>query len=103
MANPIETLQKALNWMGGYILIPEEYRPEVMLSDGNDDTKKAKIKSIVHVCEHFANKPEDDMMRVKVIDIDDEMWDAEEYMDESNLKDLVIACGCIDNKMIKNH
>ena len=103
MANPIETLQSALNWMGGYILIPEEYRSEFTLSDGNDDTKTTKIKSIVHVCEHFAENPADDIMRVKVIDIDDEMWDAEEYMDESNLKDLVIACGCIDNKLIRNH
>lgn len=103
MKSPIETLQGALNWFNGYILIPEEYRPEVMLSDGNDDTKKVKIKSIVHVCEHFADDPKDDMMRVKVIDVDDEMWDAEEYMDESQLKDLVIACGCIDSKLIRNH
>jgi hypothetical protein len=29
------------------------------------------------------------------------MWDAEEYLDESQLKDLVIICGCIDNKLIK--
>lgn len=103
MKNPIETLQGALNWNDGYILIPEEYRPEVMLSDGNEYTKKTKIKSIVHVCEHLANDPVDDMMCIKVIDIDDVMWDAEECMDESNLKDLVIACGCIDSKLIRNH
>lgn len=103
MKNPIETLQGALNWMGGYILIPEEYRNEFTLSDGGDDSKTTKIKSIVHVCEHFADKPEDDMMRVKLIDVDDEMWDAEEYLDESHLKDLVIICGCIDGKMIRNH
>lgn len=103
MKNPIETLQGALNWMGGYILIPEEYRCELTLSNDNDDTKTTKIKSIVHVCEHFADKPEDDMMRVKLIDTDDEMWDAEEYLDESHLKDLVIACGCVDSKLIRNH
>lgn len=37
MKSPIETLQGALNWFGGYILIPEEYREEFFLSDGGDD------------------------------------------------------------------
>lgn len=101
MANPIETLQDALNWVGGYILIPEKYREEFFLSDGSDDAKVTKIKSIIHVCEHLADKPEDDMMRVKLIDMDDEMWDAEEYLDESHLKDLVIICGKIDTKLIQ--
>lgn len=101
MKSPIETLQGALNWFGGYILIPEEYREEFFLSDGGDDAKITKIKSIIHVCEHFADKPEDDMMRVKLIDVDDQMWDAEEYLDESHLKDLVIICGKIDNELVK--
>ena len=101
MKNPIETLQGALNWNNGYILIPEEYREEFFLADGSDDAKTTKIKSIVHVCEHFAEKSEDDLMRVKVIDVDDEMWDAEEYMDESELKDLVIICGKLDSKLIR--
>lgn len=100
MKSPIETLQGALNWFGGYILIPEEYREEFHLSDGMDDEKTAKIKSIVHVCEHFADNPVNDMMRVKLIDEDEQMWDAEEYLDESHLKDLVIICGKIDNKLV---
>jgi hypothetical protein len=41
------------------------------------------------------------MMRVKLIDVDDQMWDAEEYLDESHLKDLVIICGKIDNNLVK--
>lgn len=101
MKSPIETLQGALNWFGGYILIPEEYREEFFLSDGGDDEKTTKIKSIIHVCEHFADKPENDIMRVKLIDVDDQMWDAEEYLDESHLKDLVIICGKIDNKLVR--
>ena len=101
MKSPIETLQGALNWFGGYILIPEEYREEFFLSDGGDDEKTTKIKSIIHVCERFADKPEDDIMRVKLIDVDDQMWDAEEYLDESHQKDLVIICGKIDNKLVR--
>ena len=101
MKSPIETLQGALNWFGGYILIPEEHREEFFLSDGLGDEKTTKIKSIIHVCEHFADNPADDMMRVKLIDSDDEMWDAEEYLDESHLKDLVIICGKIDNNLVK--
>ncbi len=102
MANPIETLEKALHWLGGYILIPEEYRKEFNLSDGCDDHKTTTIKSIVSVCETPTNNKEF-IFRVKVIDTDDVMWDAEEYMTESDLKDLVIACGCIDSKLIRNH
>ena len=101
MKHPIEILQGALNWFGGYILIPEEYREEFFLSDGGDDEKTTKIKSIVHVCERFADNPADDMMRVKLIDEDDQMWDAEEYLIESHLKDLVIICGKIDSKLVK--
>ena len=101
MKSPIETLQDALNWCGGYILIPEEYREEFFLSDGGDDEKTTKIKSIIHVCERFADDPADDMIRIKLIDADDQMWDAEEYLDESHLKDLVIICGKIDNKLVK--
>ena len=101
MKNPIETLQDALNWCGGYILIPEEYREEFHLSDGADDEKTTKVKSIIHVCEHFAENPADDMMRVKLIDEDDQMWDAEEYLDENHLKDLVIICGKIDHKLVR--
>ena len=101
MKHPIEILQGALNWVGGYILIPEEYREEFFLSDGGDDEKTTKIKSIVHVCERFADNPEDDIMRVKLIDEDDQMWDAEEYLIESHLKDLVIICGKIDSKLVK--
>ena len=41
------------------------------------------------------------MMRVKLIDEDDQMWDAEEYLIESHLKDLVIICGKIDSKLVK--
>lgn len=101
MKHPIEILQEALNWCGGYILIPEKYREEFYLCDGGDDEKTTKIKSIVHVCERFADKPEDDIMRVKLIDEDDQMWDAEEYLIESHLKDLVIICGKIDSKLVK--
>ena len=101
MKSPIQILQDALNWWGGYILIPVNYREEFPLSDGGDDTKITKIKSIVHVCEHFADNPADDMIRVKLIDEDDIMWDAEEYLDESHLKDLVIICGKIDSKLVR--
>lgn len=100
MKTPIQILQDAVNWCGGYILIPEEYREEFFLSDGGDDEKTTKIKSIIYVCEHFAYNPAYDMMRVKLIDEDDQMWDAEEYLDESHLKDLVIICGKIDNKLV---
>lgn len=100
MKSPIETLEGALNWFGGYIHIPEEYRETFNLSDGCDEQKTTKIQSIVSVCENPSTIAEP-LIRVKVIDEDGHMWDAEEYLDESQLKDLVIICGCIDNRTIK--
>lgn len=100
MKSPIEILEGALHWFGGYILIPEEYRETFTLSDGCDDKKTTKIKSIISVCETPTNTTEN-IIRVKVIDEDDILWDAEEYMAETNLKDLVIICGKIDSKLVR--
>lgn len=67
---------------GGYIFIPEDKRQTYQLSDG-DEEKVTKIKSVVWVCEYINNG--EDMVRVKVIDEDDVMWDLEEYMDNMQL------------------
>lgn len=67
---------------GGYIFIPEDKRQTYQLSDG-DEEKVTKIKSVVWVCEYISNG--EDMVRVKVIDEDDVMWDLEEYMDNMQL------------------
>ena len=99
MKSPIETLEDGLTWFGGYILIPEEYRETFNLSDGCEQ-KTTKIQSIVSVCENPSTIAEP-LIRVKVIDEDGHMWDAEEYLDESQLKDLVIICGKIDNNLVK--
>jgi hypothetical protein len=99
MKSPIEILEGGLNWFGGYIIIPEEYRETFELSDGCEDHKTTKIKSIISVCEN-PDSPSV-ITRVKVIDEDDAMWDAEEYMTTDSLKDLVIICGKIDNELIK--
>ena len=96
MKYPIEILQSALNQCNGYILIPEKYRKEFCLSDGGDDTKTAKIKSIINVCEDFADVAKDDIITIKMIDEDDQMWDA-----ENHLKDLVKICGKIDSNLVK--
>ena len=96
MKYPIEILQSALNRCDGYILIPEKYRKEFCLSDGGDDTKTTKIKSIVNVCELFDDSPKDDIITIKMIDEDDQMWDA-----ENHLKDLVKICGKIDSNLVK--
>jgi hypothetical protein len=102
MKNPIETIKGTLQWYGGYILIPNEYRETFDLSDGCGDNKTARIKSIVSVCETPLNTDEQgDITQVKVIDEDDTMWDAEEYMDTDALKELVIICGKIDSKAIR--
>lgn len=100
MKSPIEILEDALHFVGGYILIPEEYRETFELSDGCGYNKTTKIKSIISVCESWTSTGED-IIRVKVLDEDDAMWDAEEYMTTDSLKDLVIICGKIDNKLIK--
>jgi len=67
---------------GGYIFIPEDKRQTYQLSDG-DEEKVTKIKSVVWICEYISNG--EDMVRVKVIDEDDVMWDLEEYMDNMQL------------------
>lgn len=67
---------------GGYIFIPEDKRYTYQLSDG-DEEKTTKIKSVVWVCEYISNG--EDMVRVKVIDEDDVMWDLEEYMNNTQL------------------
>ena len=96
MQNPIETLKTALQWYGGYVVIPEEYRKTVELSDGDRDHKTTIIKSIVSVCETPMNTPEQGYIdQVKVIDEDDVMWDAEEYMTTDALKYLVMVCEVI--------
>ena len=69
---------------GGYIFIPEDKRYTYKLSDGCDDEKVTKIKSVVWVCEHI-NSDGENLICVKVIDEDDDMWDLEEYMDNMQL------------------
>lgn len=91
MKNPIEILEDALTDKGGYIFIPEKHREVFELSDGCGDDKTSKIKSIISVCENPCCNSI--MIRVKVMDEDDVLWDAEEYLSTEQLKDLVIICG----------
>lgn len=83
----IEKLEGKMGIFGGYALIPSDKRPTITLSDGCDDTKTTQIKSVVWVCE-CVNNDNEDIVRVKCIDMDDEMWDVEEYMTEQDMETL---------------
>lgn len=83
----IEKLEGLLQQAGGYIIIPEEKRRLFLLSDGIEDTRAVKLQSIVWVCESIYNG--EFSIRIKAIDTDDDMWDVEEYMTESDIKILI--------------
>ena len=83
----IEKLEELLQQAGGYILIPEEKRRLFLLSDGVEDTRTAKLQSIVWVCENIYN--DEFFIRIKAIDTDGDMWDVEEYMAESDVRILI--------------
>ena len=87
MENIIEQMEDALCNLGGYAYISADKRPTITLSDGCDDTKTTQIKSVVWVCE-CVNSDNEDIVRVKCIDMDDEMWDVEEYMNENDMETL---------------
>ena len=83
----IEKLEGLLQQAGGYIWTPEEKRRLFRLSDGFEDTRAAKLQSIVWVCESIYN--DEFFIRIKAIDTDGDMWDVEEYMAESDVKILI--------------
>lgn len=87
MENIIEQLENELSNYGGYILIPADKRPTVTFSDGCDETKTTKVKSVVWVMEFYTNN--EFFFRIKCLDEDDEMWDFEEYLDEEGQKALL--------------
>lgn len=87
MKNTLEQLEEVLCNLGGYAVIPSNKRAIMALSDGLDDGKVTLIKSIVSVDENCGQR--EPLTRLKCIDIDDEMWDIEEYLTEGQQQSLL--------------
>lgn len=85
----IDQFEEVLYNLGGYALIPADKRPTLTLSDGCGDSKTTQIKSIVAVDENCGER--EAMTRLKCIDVDDEMWDLEEYLGERE-QQLLLCC-----------
>lgn len=90
MKEHICSLEFLLNIMRGYYhIIDPENRPTLTLSDGQGESKTTKIKSIVAVDENCGQA--EAMTRLKCIDVDDVMWDIEEYMTTDDIRTLCKA------------
>ena len=90
MKEHICSLEFLLNIMRGYYhIIDPEKRPTLTLSDGCGDSKTTQIKSIVAVDENCGER--EAMTRLKCIDVDDVMWDIEEYMTTDDIRTLCKA------------
>ena len=97
----LEGIDEMVAKAGGYLLLKKEFQPLVLLSDGCNQAKETKIKSILRVVESETvcnGLVTEVCSQLKVIDWEDEMWDLCDYTDTENICKVYCACKANMNK-----